>query len=57
MHPNQSQLIVLVTPVGNYYQNGLNAVMAKVMENFDRAAPKGVGSVKVAGNYAAGMQN
>ncbi len=57
MHSNQSQLIVLVTPVGNYYKNGLKPVMAKVIEDFDRAAPKGVGSVKVAGNYAAGMQN
>ncbi len=29
--------------------------MAKVIEDYDRAAPKGVGAAKVAGNYAAGM--
>lgn len=26
-----------------------------VIEDYDRAAPKGVGAVKVAGNYAADM--
>lgn len=47
--------IVLVVPVGDYYKGGLSPVTAIVMNDFDRAAPNGVGHVKVAGNYAADL--
>lgn len=48
--------LILVIPVGDYYQGGLAApVNALLIEDFDRAAPRGVGAVKVAGNYAADM--
>lgn len=47
--------IVLCMPVGPYYKNGFYPVKAMVQENYDRAAPRGVGNVKAAGNYAAGM--
>lgn len=47
--------LVLVTPVGSYYKGGLTPVTALVNDDFDRAAPKGVGNVKVAGNYAADL--
>ena len=48
--------LVLVIPVGNYYKGGLSSpVDAVVVEDFDRAAPRGVGNVKVAGNYAADL--
>ena len=46
---------VLAMPVGPYYKDGFKPVKAMVQEDYDRAAPKGTGSVKVAGNYAAGM--
>lgn len=46
---------VLVMPVGPYYKNGFTPVKALVIDEYDRAAPKGVGNVKAAGNYAAGM--
>ncbi|KAH8052220.1 branched-chain-amino-acid transaminase [Aureococcus anophagefferens] len=50
-------LLVLVTPVGDYYKGGLGKpVAAKVVEGFDRAAPLGVGSVKLAGNYAPDLK-
>ena len=50
-------LLVLVTPVGDYYKGGLGKPVAcKVMEDFDRAAPRGVGSVKLAGNYAPDLK-
>lgn len=49
-------LVVLVTPVGVYYEGGLKAVNARVVDEFDRAAPKGVGAVKLAGNYAPDLQ-
>lgn len=47
--------LVLVVPVGDYYKGGLSPVTAIVMQDFDRAAPRGVGHVKVAGNYAADL--
>jgi branched-chain amino acid aminotransferase len=47
--------LVLVTPVGPYYKQGFVPVRALIQDRFDRAAPRGVGNVKVAGNYAAGM--
>jgi len=45
-------LLVAAQPVGAYYKGGLEGVDAVVVEEFDRAAPRGVGGVKVAGNYA-----
>lgn len=49
--------IVFVSPVGPYYKGkGLSAVNLIVEENIDRAAPLGVGDIKVAGNYAAGLR-
>lgn len=45
--------VVLVLPVADYYRGGLSPVSAFVVEDYDRAAPRGVGHVKVAGNYAA----
>jgi branched-chain amino acid aminotransferase len=47
---------VLVVPAGPYYKDGFFPVRALVQEGYDRAAPKGVGNVKVAGNYAAGLK-
>lgn len=45
----------MVNPVGAYYKSGLQAVDAMVVENHDRAAPKGIGHVKAGGNYAADL--
>jgi branched-chain amino acid aminotransferase len=48
--------IVMVIPVGDYYKGGLaKPVSGLVVDDFDRAAPKGVGAAKVAGNYAADL--
>lgn len=47
--------IVLVTPVGPYYKDGFHPVEALVMLDYDRAAPKGTGRAKTAGNYAASL--
>ena len=48
---------MLATPVGDYYKGGLGKpVKACVVEEYDRAAPRGVGSVKLAGNYAPDVQ-
>lgn len=47
--------IVMVLPVADYYKGGLKPVPAVVVDDFDRAAPRGVGAAKVAGNYAADL--
>ena len=46
---------VVVSPVGEYYASGAQKVPGCVIEDFDRAAPRGVGNVKAAGNYAADL--
>uniref|UniRef100_A0A7S2J356 Branched-chain-amino-acid aminotransferase n=1 Tax=Alexandrium andersonii TaxID=327968 RepID=A0A7S2J356_9DINO len=59
MHPaTEAMLLVMVSPVGAYYNKGgtLTPVPAAVVDGYDRAAPKGVGHCKVAGNYAADMK-
>lgn len=48
--------LVMVLPVGPYYKGGLQPVRAVVLDEYDRAAPQGVGNVKVAGNYAASLE-
>ena len=48
--------MVFVTPVGPYFKSGFKPVHLVVESEFDRAAPNGVGDVKVGGNYAAGLR-
>ncbi len=48
--------LVFVTPVGPYFKSGLTPIRLMVEEEVDRAAPNGVGDVKVGGNYAAGLR-
>jgi branched-chain amino acid aminotransferase len=56
VHPSEDYLfIMLATPMGPYYKKGFFPVKSYVQEKFDRAAPRGVGNFKAAGNYAAGM--
>ena len=52
---DQYEFIVMVMPVGEYYKGGIKPVDAIVVEDYDRAAPQGTGSYKVAGNYAASL--
>jgi len=48
--------MVFVTPVGPYFKTGFKPVHLIVEDEYDRAAPNGVGDVKVGGNYAAGLR-
>lgn len=48
--PEEYSFLVYVLPVGVYH--GVHPVAALVLEDFDRAAPRGTGSAKVGGNYA-----
>lgn len=45
---------IFVTPVGAYFKKGL-APAHFLISDYDRAAPKGTGAAKVAGNYAASL--
>ena len=47
--------MVIVMPVGAYYKGGLKPVRAVILDDWDRAAPNGMGDVKVGGNYAASL--
>ena len=56
VHPSDDYaFIVFGMPVGPYYKDGMVPVRAHVQERYDRAAPHGVGHIKAAGNYAAGL--
>lgn len=48
--PEEYTFVVYVLPTGVYH--GVHPVAALILEDFDRAAPAGVGSAKVGGNYA-----
>jgi branched-chain amino acid aminotransferase len=48
--------MIFVTPVGPYFKTGFKPVDVIVEYEVDRAAPLGVGDVKAAGNYAAGLR-
>ena len=48
--------LVLVTPVGPYFKTGFKPMDMYIDETVDRAAPLGVGDVKVGGNYAASLR-
>lgn len=48
--------IVFVTPVGPYFKGGIKPVDVMISRDYDRAAPKGTGTYKVGGNYAASLR-
>jgi branched-chain amino acid aminotransferase len=52
--PPETIFCVFVRPAAAYH--GLNPLDALVLEDFDRAAPRGTGAVKVGGNYAPVMR-
>jgi branched-chain amino acid aminotransferase len=57
LHPSEEYcFIVLCMPVGPYYRDGFFPVKAMIQDKYDRAAPRGVGNIKAAGNYAAGLR-
>ena len=52
---NEYTFVVLVIPAGEYYKGGLKPVRSIILDEYDRAAPLGMGDVKVGGNYAASL--
>lgn len=49
------ELVIMVVPVGAYYKGGIKPVKAMIPSDYDRAAPRGTGMIKCAGNYAASL--
>ena len=47
--------LLMCMPVGRYYKGGIKPVRAVILDDWDRAAPNGMGDVKVGGNYAASL--
>ena len=57
VHPAHHLLfIIILSPVGAYYPEGLNPVKIYVEENYVRAVRGGMGFTKTAGNYAASLK-
>ncbi len=57
VHPAKHLLfIVILSPVGAYYPEGLNPVKIYVEKNYVRAVRGGMGYTKTAGNYAASLK-
>lgn len=52
---NEYLNIVFCGPVGPYFKEGFKPVKIQLISDFDRAAPKGTGHIKVGGNYAASL--
>ncbi|MEC0091640.1 branched-chain amino acid aminotransferase [Paenibacillus macquariensis] len=50
------QLLVILSPVGAYYSEGLEPVKINVESSYTRAVRGGLGTAKAAGNYAASIK-
>lgn len=49
------KFVIMLSPVGPYYPEGFKPVPIMVTDKYVRAAAKGVGACKCAGNYAASL--
>ena len=47
--------IMMCMPVSAYYKGGMKPVRSVILDDWDRAAPHGMGDVTVGGNYAASL--
>ena len=52
---SEYMFVVFVSPVGPYFKEGFKPAKVCIMRDYDRAAPKGTGNIKVGGNYAASL--
>ena len=57
VHPSRTYLfMVIMSPVGAYYPEGINPVKIYVESNYVRAVKGGLGFTKTPGNYAASLK-
>lgn len=52
----QFQFIMILSPVGSYYKDGIKPVKILVEDYYVRAAPGGTGAAKTGGNYASSLK-
>ncbi|ANS74703.1 branched chain amino acid aminotransferase [Paenibacillus yonginensis] len=52
----QYKFMIILSPVGTYYAEGIKPVSIYVESEYARSVVGGVGHVKTAGNYAAGLK-
>ncbi|WP_068619153.1 branched-chain amino acid aminotransferase [Paenibacillus tuaregi] len=52
----QYKFMIILSPVGSYYEEGIHPVKIHVESSYVRAVAGGVGHAKTAGNYAAGLR-
>jgi len=53
--PSKSyKLMIILSPVGSYYPEGIHPVSIQVEDHFTRAVRGGTGTAKTGGNYSAG---
>ena len=52
---NEYLFVLLASPAGAYFPQGVKPVAVWISEDYVRAAPGGTGSAKCAGNYAASL--
>nr|WP_144926974.1 branched-chain amino acid aminotransferase [Paenibacillus bovis] len=52
----QYSFVIILSPVGAYYKEGINPVKIAVEGDFVRAVKGGTGNAKTAGNYAASLK-
>lgn len=50
------RFMIILSPVGAYYKEGINPVKILVENEYVRAVAGGTGTAKTAGNYAAGLK-
>jgi branched-chain amino acid aminotransferase len=48
--------MIILSPVGAYYEEGFNPVKIYVTKEYVRAFPGGTGDIKAGGNYASGLK-
>lgn len=53
---SEAQFVIILSPVGNYYEGGLAPVSILIEKEDVRAVRGGTGSAKCGGNYAASMR-
>jgi branched-chain amino acid aminotransferase len=53
---NHYKFVIILSPVGPYYEKGFSATSIYVEEEYVRAAPGGTGYAKVGGNYAGSLK-
>ena len=52
----QYRFMIILSPVGSYYKEGIHPVKILVENEYVRAVSGGTGTAKTAGNYAAGLK-